>query len=400
MLKELSKVIVFGPIRSGKTLIGRAINSHPLISVQQEPFFFFFKMCRDIYHRDVLKDNYDFSQPIESDFGMKPEQKKGFNDYFENLEFGLEDLVELRQRTIRQQESAGSERAPRIVPFLDSLKPGKTTEVFDQLYDIFIKGYPKEDLKYIGFTEAWVDNFIEPILSLNGRNHKVIHCIRDPRQIIASRNFGKNPEKYGGKYPILFLIRHWRKSVAYSIVNRENPDYMLVKYEQVVNSPEEWFRKICSHLGVPYHENLVHPERYKNGIGTPWKQNTNFDTGKGFSRESLEKWKEVLPDDCVGLVEYLSSAEMDYFDYKRVNNDFGLKDLVSYTEEEEHLIEWLKMYNLLFNERDISLEIVRKYLLESDALANDEILENRVCVYNAFSYGCEYENFLFCITRS
>jgi len=375
LLEELSKVIVFGPIRSGKTLIGRAINSHPLISVQQEPFFFFFKMCRDIYHRDVLKDSYDFSQPIESDFGMKPEQKEGFNDYFENLEFSHEDIVELRKRTVRQQESAGSERAPRIVPFMDSLKPGKTTEVFDQLYDIFIKGYPKEDLKYIGFTEAWVDNFIEPILSLNGGNHKVIHCIRDPRQIIASRNFGKNPEKYGGKYPILFLIRHWRKSVAYSIINMDNPDYLLVKYEQVVNSPEEWFQIICEHLGVPFHNSLMHPERYENGSGNIWKQNTNFDVGTGFSKESLEKWKAVLPDESVGLIEFLCGAEMDYFDYKRVNNDFDLKSLAAYTEKEEHIIEWLKKYNLSINEEDITLELVRKYFLVTDGHVNKDMLD-------------------------
>jgi len=375
MAENIKKLIVFGPIRAGKTLIGRAMNSHPLISVQQEPFFFFFKMCRDIYHRDVLKDNYDFSQPIESDFCMKPEQKKGFNDYFENLEFGSDDIVELKKRTILQQESAGSERAPRITPFLDNLKPGKTKETFNLLYDILLKGYHKEGLKYIGVTEVWVDNFIEPILSLKERNHKVVHCMRDPRQVIASRNYGKNTEKYGGKYPILFLIRHWRKSVAYSIINRDNPDYLAVKYEQVVKSPEEWFRKICAHLEVPYHEDLVHPERYKNGIGNIWKQNTNFDAGKGFSRESLEKWKKVLPDESVGLVEYLCGAEMDYFGYKRINNDFDLKSLVSYVEDEEPLIEWLKRYSLLVNEKDISLELVRKYFLDTDELASDEILD-------------------------
>jgi hypothetical protein len=375
MAENIKNLIVFGPIRSGKSLIGRAINSHPLISVQMEPFFFFFKMCRDIYHRDVLKDNYDYDQPVESDFCVKPAQKKGFNDYFENLEFGNEDIVELRKRTKWQQESAGSERASRITPFLNKLGPGKAKDVLDQLYDILLKGYYKEGLKYIGFTEAWVDNFIEPILLLKGEKHKVVHCMRDPRQIIASRNFGKNPEKYGGKYPIFFLIRHWRKSVAYSIINMDNPDYLLVKYEQVVNSPEEWFQIICEHLGVPFHNDLMHPERYENGSGNIWKQNTNFNAGIGISKESLEKWKEVLPDESVGLVEYLCGAEMDYFDYKRVNNDFDLNGLVSYVEEEEHIIEWLKKYNLLINEKDITLELVRKYLLVTDGPVNKDMLD-------------------------
>ena len=66
---------------------------------------------------------------------------------------------------------------------------------------------------------------------------------------------------------------------------------------------------------------------------------------------------------------------MDYFDYKRVNNDFDLNGLVSYVEEEEHIIEWLKKYNLLINEKDITLELVRKYLLVTDGPVNKDMLD-------------------------
>ena len=57
--KDLQYIIVMGSIRSGKTLIGRALNMHPNIIVQQEPFFFFFKLCYTIFQRDFLKKDID-----------------------------------------------------------------------------------------------------------------------------------------------------------------------------------------------------------------------------------------------------------------------------------------------------------------------------------------------------
>jgi hypothetical protein len=311
MRDDILKVIVFGAIRSGKTLIGRAINSNPYASVQIEPFFFYFKICRNIYYRDTLKQKYDNNQPIESDFCIKSDIRNGFRDIIRTLRFNESDIAELKKWTIWQQDVAEGERAPKVNPFIKELKAGNAVDVLAQLYSILNKAYPISDLKCIGFTEAWVDNFIEPILSSKEIRQKVIHCIRDPRQIIASRNFGNN-SKYAGKYPLLFLIRHWRKSVAYSIINKDNPDYMCVKYEDLVNFPDEWIMKICNHLDVPFHEDMMRPEKFINGLNEPWKPNTNFKLEKGFSKSSLAKWKEVLPEEAVGVIEYLCAKEMDY----------------------------------------------------------------------------------------
>ena len=355
----------FGPIRSGKTLIGRALNMHPNITVQQEPFFFFFKLCRNIFHRDILKDDFDQSQPIETDFCKQAEVKSRFNEVFSDLLFNKKDIVELKNLTMWQQESAGNERAPKINPFLDQLKEGRSCEVFKDLMKILSVAYHKENRLYIGFTEAWCDDFIAPLLEMQENKFRCVHAIRDPRAIIASRNAGKNISKYGGKYPILFLIRHWRKSIAYSILNKKNPNYLSVRYEDLVTSPDMWFKKICDHLEIPFSDNLMHPESFIDGNGQLWKQNTNFEGGRGFATVSLDKWKEVLSDEETGMIEYLCKPEMEYFGYESTQNEYSLKDLANYVEDKEVIIEWLKPYNLTVSEKNVTLEIVRRHLLDT-----------------------------------
>ena len=184
---------VFGPIRSGKTLIGRALNMHPDISVQQKPFFYFFKMCKTIFYRDILMEDYDTAQPVGTDFCEPANIKKLFLRDFSEIIFNSDDIAELKMRTIKQQESAGSDRAPHIIPFIDSLKEGPVTKVLLNLMQLLEKAYPKENLMYTGFTEAWCDDFISPLLNLNDNllKFKCVHAIRDPRAIIASRNAGK-----------------------------------------------------------------------------------------------------------------------------------------------------------------------------------------------------------------
>ncbi|MFC1675843.1 sulfotransferase [Planctomycetota bacterium] len=369
-------IIIFGPIRSGKTLIGRALNMHPRISVQQEPFFFFFKLCRNIFSRDVLGNSFDPNQPIGTGFCEPSDSKRLFAREFSRLSFNEADIEELKKLTIWQQETAGSERAPEIIPLVDRLKPGSTVDVLRDLIDILAMSYGGDggdDVDYSGFTEAWCDEFISLLFSLDKLKFKCVHAIRDPRAIIASRNAGRNLQKYGDKYPLLFLIRHWRKSVAYSIMNKDNPDYLMVRYEDLVNSPREWFEKICDHLGVQFSENLMHPEKYVNGSGELWKQNTSYAPGSGFSRESLEKWKELLPDDVTAMIEYLCEAEMSYLGYKPIKGKAKLSQIASFKENEEEIIDWLKKYNLTVNEHEIQLELVRDYLLNETNLLNAEI---------------------------
>ncbi len=361
-------LLIFGALRSGKTLIGRALNMHPNVVAQKEPYFFYFKICRNIFYRDILKKSeFDPDFPMDTDFCKPMQEKEIFRNSFININFMENDIEELKRLTVKHQDAEPGERAPKILPLLNKLKPGPAHLVFKQLMDFIGESYSKSGVIYVGITEGWCDEFIAPMLKLNDIDVHCIHCLRDPRSIVASRNAGKNViESYGGKYPLLFLIRHWRKTIAYSILNNGNHKYLAVKYEQVVQEPEICFSRICEFLNIPFSENLLKPHTFVKGDGSLWKQNTSYQGNEknSFSTGSLEKWKDVLSKEEIGVIEYLCEAEMDYIGLERVNTNFNVRGLFEFREDEDVIVEWLRNYNWIMSDKEITLEIVRKVLIE------------------------------------
>jgi hypothetical protein len=134
----------------------------------------------------------------------------------------------------------------------------------------------------------------------------------------------------------------------------------------VVREPEKWFREICDFIGVPFSERLLETSLYVNGDGSIWQRNTAYKgpIKEGFSTDSVERWEGILSRDEVGLIEYLCKTEMDYLGIKRNNHTFSLRDLVAFREDENTITDWLRKYNLVINDEELILEIVRKFLLE------------------------------------
>ena len=367
-------------MRSGKTLIGRALNMHSNIVVQKEPYFFYFKLCRNIFYRDLFnKPGFDFDSPIDSDFCKSEIEKNAFRQALGKIFFKPSDIDELKRLTIKQQEAEPGERAPNILPLLKNMKVGYAPSVFKQLMDIIAEAYSKSGVQYVGITEGWCDEFIQPMLELKDIDVRCIHCLRDPRAVVASRNAKNSLQSYGGKYPLLFLIRHWRKSIAYANMNSRNPKHMTIQYEEVVQYPDIWFEKMCDFLGVPFCGSLLKPNKYIRGDGKLWKQNTSYDQNEktAFNISSLEKWKAILTSDEVGAIEYFCKPEMDYLGLKCFNKTFKITDFDKIDEKEEDIIEWLKKYDWTLNNKgELMLEFMRKCLVESKSKAELEKLIN------------------------
>jgi hypothetical protein len=368
-------LLVLGTQRSGKTLISRALNTHPNIILQMEPFFFFFKMCRNILFRDVLKKtDFDPDYPMDSGFCKSHEEKQLLKEYFLRLEFTHSDIEELKVLTVKQNRE--KMRAPKIIPFLDKLQAGTAPTVLKCLLGILNEAYKKQEVMFVGLSEGWCDEYIEILLNYDDMDFRCIHCIRDPRAIVASRN--GDSKLHVGKYPLLFIIRHWRKTIAYSILCKDNPKYMSARYENVVREPEKWFREICGFMGVPFSERLLETSLYVNGDGSLWQRNTAYKgpIKEGFSTDSVERWEGILSRDEVGFIEYLCKAEMDYLGIKRKNQTFSLRDLAAFREDENAITDWLKKYNLTINDEELNLEIVRKYLIENQVKHVNDMMLN------------------------
>ncbi len=299
-----------------------------------------------------------------SGFCSTKEERGLFNESFSKLVFLDSDIEKLREQTIKQ--NSGKERAPKIIPLLDKIEAGNAIFVFEGLMSILNEAYNKKDVRYVGLSEGWCDKYIDILLNYTDVDIQCIHCLRDPRAIVASRNGGSR--LHVKKYPLLFILRHWRTTIAYYILLNNNPKYMAVQYENLVHEPELWFKKMCHFLAVPFSESLLDTSGFLNGDGSPWIQNSALQVSskKSINVGSLFKWKEVLSREEIGVIEYLCKEEMDLLELERINLEFSLQDLISYKENDDEIIEWLRKYNLTFNENELMLEIVRKYLIESN----------------------------------
>ncbi len=150
---------------------------------------------------------------------------------------------------------------------------------------------------------------------------KFIHVVRDPRDNWASlkSGWGKKYNKHNDDIRRL-MQSHLERGVLGMRLAMENEDkyfcnYLVIKYEDLVNDTESQMRLIANKFHIDYDNCLLKPTVF----GYDWKGN-NFDKEwNGISEKSVGRWKKELNDEEVDLIEYYYWDCMDHFDYNTVN---------------------------------------------------------------------------------
>lgn len=149
-----------------------------------------------------------------------------------------------------------------------------------------------------------------------------INMIRDPRGVLLSQKYKwkaglrkKVPlyetiRTYLNYHPILMAIM-WRKGIksALSACERLGREEIInVKFEHLVNDPENSIKMVCDFLGVKYHHSM---------IDVPVSMSsTSTDEGKrGISRNVAAKWMESLSATDVYFAEKINGELMEVLGY-------------------------------------------------------------------------------------
>jgi len=120
---------------------------------------------------------------------------------------------------------------------------------------------------------------------------RLIHMIRDGRDVVCSL------KKRGSS--IFEGASLWLYNAAAGVANRDLPQYMEVRYEEMVASPRQVIEKVCEHLGVEYADQMI--EKRKDtpekpiGVGS-WKSSPSGP----ISTESVGRYKHELDDSDLG----------------------------------------------------------------------------------------------------
>ena len=273
-------------MRSGSSLVINALSVHSKIIILSDSLHFF----RFIYKRyEPLND--------KNVYRMLLHQKTRLH-YRHGIEFDAEHI------------------------YLKIKERGYTYPViYDELLEYFCGKTGKE---ICGDAPAMSWREIPVFLKMFPKG-KVIHNYRDLRSVLASWKKLSSMPNNG----YLNCIFNWIDSVNY--VERftntlSKNSYFPLKHEAVVSDPEKWFRKLCEFLEVDFEDNLIKPERWRDFIGdslVPIAKSSHEGGVVGFSSKRTARWKEVLEDWELCLVETLGGDILKRLGYELSDKKFS-----------------------------------------------------------------------------
>jgi len=162
------------------------------------------------------------------------------------------------------------------------------------------------------------------LLNLNGLvsqgglddvNMKIIHIIRDIRDVMVSLNNLKWLKDLDLSFP-----RFWSNSNLYlnSLYKDKKNRYLLIRYEEMVCAPENIFRKICDFLQVDFQPGMLEfrnfSPRYKNFPA-------HSKLYAPISRDNIGAYKKELAKSLLVSYEKQAQEALEIFEYPLEGKD-------------------------------------------------------------------------------
>lgn len=353
---ELNYLFIMGVFRSGTSLLTAALDAHEDILIGWQPYMSFFKSCRDKFFKELLKRPIDPDLPMGLLTFRSHEERDLFRGIFADLRFTEQETAGI-VRAIKDYLAIKVEKINRglkpagLDEYLDGIQPGSAGTVLEQLLERFyrsrsdrcrVKGNKSQ--VWVGIKEIFCEEFIEPLLDYFSTKAKVLHVMRDPRGIAASRNYGKYAEAAGGRYPLAFIINSWKRSFDNYNLNKNKKNYRLVKYEDLVKSPVKTLKEICEFLEVRYSGSMKDFSCFQDAEGNPWQSNSSFGDDTSIYTSSIDKWHEILNPDEIRFIEYHCGKEMAHLEYPVINPQIDANAAKHFHEDATRIKEGLRKY--------------------------------------------------------
>lgn len=282
-----SPIFIGGYPRSGTTLLVALLDSHPdLLVYPSETLFFSRTLPR--FRRDpaaaldaTLQTFNDRTWYLKQ-FGAAPDGSAAFARYVRRL------FVE-RGAT------------PKALLQAIVLAYGEATGQLDRRF--WVEKTPHNE-RYADRIFAWFPNA------------KLIYIVRDPRATLASaRGFQRITKE--APLPTLRFCAEWLASLAYARRAARTGWVFTVLYEDLVRTPEVVLPRLCTFLGIPFHETLLHPTINQAGF-SGFSSYSGFRTSfTSIDPSSLDRWRDQLPAADAALIELLLAKPMARFGYRR-----------------------------------------------------------------------------------
>jgi len=313
-------VIVCGMFRSGTTLLSRSLSVHPEAVIVPDPYVYFFKG----YYRHLARQEGVAVDREEttSDFFLDPRRPVLDRLMAADLGEPMPERVkaEIRDDIVRWKR----DQHPGLVDRLASVDRPTFAAFYRSLVALLGALYGSPETRVLGTKVSWCEEFM-PALARAFPDTRFVFVVRDLRAIVASQNSYRG--KGAGTRPLLFYIRHWRKSVALirlmeSALPGMRERMTVVRYEDLVSDPEAVLRRLSAFLDLEFQPRMIDVGDFRDeGQGTPWRHNSSFAGGTGIFRDGVDRWRTVLCEAEVKAVDWLAGPELRRMGYAVSNCD-------------------------------------------------------------------------------
>jgi hypothetical protein len=266
-------IFIVGAPRSGTTLLRNMINRHPAIAICTETDF----------HHLVYKRRRAFGS-----FGDLQNRRRLVKEYLSTQRvkrLGLQ-LPELEQTLLREGTSYEA--------------------LFASLLRFYARVHGKRRCgektpRHALFTETLCQWY---------PGARIIHLLRDPRDVVASLLRMPWADRN-----VLGNASLWLRSNLAAARSRLRPQYLMVRYEELVASPEQQLSRVCAFMGEEYSPNMLVPDRDPAGL-QPWYWRAE----ERLTAQRVGKWREQLTLKEAALVEWFVGRHLQTFGYEAVSH--------------------------------------------------------------------------------
>jgi len=280
---------ILGRGRSGTSLLRTLLNEHPQLFLPKESFFMMslYSAYRNVkdwtpkkrlsYYNDIWKDsriniNWSFDKALlKKDILESPDQ-----DFV-----GMSKLV----------------------------------------YIHHLRNVEKDSVEMIGDKNPIHSLFTKELSELF-KNSKFIYISRDHRDNILS--FKKVKFDFNHAAILAQRWKSYNRNIL-SVYERDGSDFLRVKYEDLISSPESILRGICDFLGVDYFGKMMEFNKRKESTRS-WHANLN----QPIDANNLNKWEnEMSPKDLM-IANYICASTADKLGYETQRDSFPIRYLSQY----------------------------------------------------------------------
>ena len=341
----MKELFVTGMMRSGTSLTQTLLTNHPELFVAYQPFHNFYVNIKKHY---LELNNIHQLLPLDDQVQVSKNQHALFLQWLQTYTFS-EAIA--KKITHDSTKGKGGSLLDHTLGLDTDNCPLTFAGIRSHLVSCLSNLFPTESPRsFFGTKEILCEEYIPALTHLGVR---CIAVIRDPRAVIASASFGNYYKSVGSRYPLLMLIRLWRKSFAYWSENKNNPLIHSIKYEDILDNPVDTLAQITDWLGIASFPEKIMQGPLSDHTGKHWTGNSSFGEKKTIDSKSKNKWETLLTKKEVKFIEACTQPELSSLGYD-YHKDLNRNDITTFHENSEGIRkEYLEIYradtkNLLF----------------------------------------------------